>query len=29
VPPQRSFDERVAWVIDLFERQVAQGRAYR
>jgi 15-cis-phytoene synthase len=29
VLPQRSFDERVAWVIDLFERQVAQGRAYR
>jgi phytoene synthase len=28
-PPRRSFDERVAWIIDLFERQSAQGRAYR
>lgn len=28
--PQRSFDERVVWVIDLFERQAAaQGRALR
>jgi phytoene synthase len=25
----RSFDERVAWIIDLFERQVAHSRAYR
>jgi phytoene synthase len=29
VLPRRSFDERVAWIIDLFERQAAQGRAYR
>ena len=27
--PQRSFDERMAVVIGLFERQAAQGRAYR
>jgi phytoene synthase len=28
--PQRSFDERVVWIIDLFERQAAaQGRALR
>jgi phytoene synthase len=26
---QRSFDERLAVVIGLFERQAAQGRAYR
>jgi 15-cis-phytoene synthase len=29
VPPRRSFDERMAVVIGLFERQAAQGRAYR
>ena len=29
VPPRRSFDERLAVVIGLFERQAAQGRAYR
>ncbi|MCU0965656.1 MAG: phytoene/squalene synthase family protein [Burkholderiaceae bacterium] len=28
-PPRRSFDERMAVVIGLFERQAAQGRAYR
>jgi phytoene synthase len=27
--PKRSFDERVVWIIDLFERQAAQGRATR
>ncbi len=29
VPPRRSLDERLAVVIGLFERQAAQGRAYR
>ena len=29
VSPRRSFDERMAVVIGLFERQAAQGRAYR
>jgi 15-cis-phytoene synthase len=28
-PPRRSFDERMAVVIGLFERQAAQGRVYR
>jgi 15-cis-phytoene synthase len=28
-PPRRSLDERLAVVIGLFERQAAQGRAYR
>jgi phytoene synthase len=28
-PSPRSFDDRVAWIIDLFERQVAHSRAYR
>ncbi len=28
-PPRRSFDERMAVVIGLFERQAAQGRAFR
>jgi phytoene synthase len=28
-PTQRSFDERLVWVIDLFERRVAQGRTAR
>jgi 15-cis-phytoene synthase len=28
-PPRRSLDERMAVVIGLFERQAAQGRAYR
>jgi hypothetical protein len=27
--PKRSFDERVVWIIDLFERQAAQSRATR
>ena len=27
--PRRSLDERLAVVIGLFERQAAQGRAYR
>lgn len=29
VQQRRSFDQRLAWVIALFERQAAQGRAYR
>jgi phytoene synthase len=28
-PPSRSFDERVVWLIDLFERQAAQNRGVR
>jgi phytoene synthase len=27
--PNRSFDERVVWLIDLFERQAAQNRGIR